>query len=931
MAKIYLFYCLSGFVSLGYQVVWFRIYADRFGSTNLTFVLVLCNFILGLGAGALASRRLTDRLATALRVGDRLRIYGIVELLVTTSIMLTVVTALIPADTWGSFPYELRDGIYRQVAGYQLSKLAIATVCVFVPCFFMGVTFPLLCHVHGERGRFPAALYAWNTLGACIGVLACQFYFLPRIGHDDTLRCMAALNLLIGLFFVATGGAAAPSTPDASPVRAGRSEHGAGVLITCAVLSGLIAGALEGDMFKRADFYLGHYPNGAAAMSCISLWAILAIFLGSCLVHALSWMRLVHIKLAAIAALLGYYVITRSSVQYWILERFDYHPQHLWHVLILVGFLVFPTFLLMSLLLPYVCNRLHSNHRHLGIAYGANTICFCLGVVAFTWLAPLVNVFYSMKLIFMVLAIGVALLLVMSEHHSLAWWKPAGALAALVVACAITPSQFDPGFYKPDAMPARYPVRALKSNGAHTTFVVTVSAPTGKQLYQAIWFDGHVMSGTNHRSHVYMRLMAHFPLLAQQHPRNALLICYGVGNTASAIASHDTIEHIDAVDLNDKVFETAPEFGYSSRNVHLDPRLRFIHDDGRNYLKVTDRVYDLVTSEPPPPMKAGTYRLYSKQYYEQVLARLSPQGMMTQWLPTYQMPPEAADLAVSTFVSVFPHTLMFSGWGDDFILVGSRSPIDLSNIERRYDQQPRAVADLRRLKIRRPLSLLARVVMDDTALRRTYGHLRVISDQHNDLVYMFDQPYRWTVVPYDPYAVLDYLRGFGLAMEVDLTGVLMHFGRLRYYAEQFPALSLISAPTRDGSAPALRDVDWPAVEALERRAIKLFQRNAKDEAITLVRRALELAEEQPDLLLRLAKLYIESDRPELAIEPAERFQQIEPDEELGYFVMGVALSKQQRWREALEQFDQTIQIRPGFDHARMLRDRMRVKIERTNQ
>ena len=79
MAKIYLLYCLSGFVSLGYQVVWFRIYADRFGSTNLTFVLVLCNFILGLGAGALASRRLTDRLATALHVGDRLRLYGIVE------------------------------------------------------------------------------------------------------------------------------------------------------------------------------------------------------------------------------------------------------------------------------------------------------------------------------------------------------------------------------------------------------------------------------------------------------------------------------------------------------------------------------------------------------------------------------------------------------------------------------------------------------------------------------------------------------------------------------------------------------------------------------------------------------------------------------------------------------------------------------------
>ena len=51
MTRVFLVYCLSGFVSLGYQVAWFRIYVDRFGSTNLTFALVLCNFIAGLGLG----------------------------------------------------------------------------------------------------------------------------------------------------------------------------------------------------------------------------------------------------------------------------------------------------------------------------------------------------------------------------------------------------------------------------------------------------------------------------------------------------------------------------------------------------------------------------------------------------------------------------------------------------------------------------------------------------------------------------------------------------------------------------------------------------------------------------------------------------------------------------------------------------------------
>ena len=42
--------------ALGYQVPWFRIFGDWFGSTNLTFALVVCNFIGGLGCGALLSQ-----------------------------------------------------------------------------------------------------------------------------------------------------------------------------------------------------------------------------------------------------------------------------------------------------------------------------------------------------------------------------------------------------------------------------------------------------------------------------------------------------------------------------------------------------------------------------------------------------------------------------------------------------------------------------------------------------------------------------------------------------------------------------------------------------------------------------------------------------------------------------------------------------------
>jgi len=53
----------SGLVSLGYQVLGFRLHADRLGSTNLAFTLALLAFIGGLGLGSLASRRLAAALA----------------------------------------------------------------------------------------------------------------------------------------------------------------------------------------------------------------------------------------------------------------------------------------------------------------------------------------------------------------------------------------------------------------------------------------------------------------------------------------------------------------------------------------------------------------------------------------------------------------------------------------------------------------------------------------------------------------------------------------------------------------------------------------------------------------------------------------------------------------------------------------------------
>ena len=616
--RVFVFYCLSGFVSLGYQVVWFRIYADRFGSTNLTFMVVLCSFIAGLGFGALASRSVSRHLERRFGLNHGLRCYGVVETLISLGVCLTLIAGLLPPGLWSMFPYTLTNGIYQPGLTYQAAKVAIATVCVFTPSFLMGVTFPLLCRVFEQHKRFPSALYAWNTLGACTGVVTCHFVLLPAVGHNQTLVVLVGLNVVIGGYFLMgrVGRVAArPGRPNQDELPRGNLDEGTTsvdvrMLVTLGALGGLLTGAVEGDLFKRMWFY---GASSGSAMVFISFWSILAIFLASATITRWPRIRLTHLKITLTLGLLVYAVSSRFAYQTrdLFLDRYRAglpgdHPTLLedvpvavlsdpYFAFVYVGLFTFPVIYLLSLLLPYACNTAQGDKRALDLTYGANTLAFCPGMVAFTWAAPRVSIFFSLKLIMVVLVAGVVLAWLLPgpgrfEPGRFGFRRFAIPALGLALGTSMTPAGFDRNLLNPKMSAYHYPVRALKSNGAHTTYVV--ARPGGDTLY----FDSHPMSGTNRASQVYMRLMAHVPLLAQAAPSSALLIGFGVGNTAAAIATHSSLRRIDVADLNQKVIETAPEFAATNSRVYEDARIRFFHDDGRSFLRVANERYDLIVT-----------------------------------------------------------------------------------------------------------------------------------------------------------------------------------------------------------------------------------------------------------------------------------------------------------------------------------------------
>ncbi|HVS10322.1 MAG TPA: tetratricopeptide repeat protein [Planctomycetota bacterium] len=940
MLRLYLLYALSGFLSLGYQVAWFRIFVDSFGSTNITFAFVIANFIGGLGAGSLASRRLVQRLAELVRVRDPLRLYGLLELGVGATVLATLLVPLLPADLWTGAAYVPAGDIHRPPLLWHLAQLAISTLVVFVPCFLMGITFPLLCEARRDQARFPAGLYAWNTFGACVGVLASEIVLLAMLGHTRMLVVLAAANLALGAFFwfapsawrglrTARAGPAAlaRSTTAAATRPATQPLYAASVLFLGATLSGFLTGAFEADVLRRLQFV---DCRTAAALSCISFWCILAIALASATVRALPRLALRHVQIAAVAAFLVYVAVWHFAYRLrdWVdaADRLRVQaalppmPQGLsvsyqffnlgygvWPVLWFTGLFVLPPFYLLSLFLPHLCNAAHAERRHLGLVYGVNTLAFCAGLLAFTTVAPRVNVFYAMRLFLGLFALAVLVLVALRPRDRHVGRK-AGLAALLLLALAwMTPRGFAPGYFAPGDPAAALPVRAMKSNGAHTTYVV--ADPAGDVLY----FDSHPMSGCNAPAQQYMRLMAHFPLLAHERPAAALLIGFGVGNTASAILLHETIERLDVVDLNHQVFATASEFAPVNRNAHADPRVRLVHDDGRRFLRLTPHAYDLITSEPPPPMLPGVSRLYSVEYYRDARACLTPGGLITQWLPIDQMPLPAMRAALAAFVQVFPDSLLFVGQSTNYILMGSNRPLQLATVESRWLESPQVREDLAPFGVRGVVPLLARITKIGPGMVREFAKDVAIRDPHNDLSRMFHDPAAPPVLTYDPTAVLAHLTPPGarpLACRDELASTVLHLGRLVSMVPDFPESALMSVRHTGGTQVALAHIDWHTVARRIEASERALAAGDTRVALEHLQQVLEMAPEYPAIALQTAALLSRTQQWEAALVVWRRLQAMDPSDPVAACGAAVAHFRLGRRDEALAMLEVQAQRHP---------------------
>jgi hypothetical protein len=157
------------------------------------------------------------------------------------------------------------------------------------------------------------------------------------------------------------------------------------------------------------------------------------------------------------------------------------------------------------------------------------------------------------------------------------------------------------------------------------------------------------------------------------------------------------------VDTSRHVLSHARHFAATNGDILRNSKVAVHVNDGRHHLRLQrPGTHDLITLEPPPIAFAGVASLYSREFYELARSRLKPGGYMTQWLPAYQLPGDAALAMIRAFVEVFPTSVLLSGSFTELILVGVNGPrleIDPARLRLRLDAEPAVLADLRRVHL----------------------------------------------------------------------------------------------------------------------------------------------------------------------------------------------------------------------------------------
>lgn len=414
------------------------------------------------------------------------------------------------------------------------------------------------------------------------------------------------------------------------------------------------------------------------------------------------------------------------------------------------------------------------------------------------------------------------------------------------------------------------PLRLLSMEEGRAATVAVASHWEQRQLT----INGKVDASSGDPTQV---LLGQLPMILADSARRVLVIGYGSGITTHSVLTH-AVGRVETVELEPAVVRAGRFFADLNGQDDHDPRSVIHFEDGRTHLAYTRTIYDVIVSEPSNPWIAGINNLFTAEFYRLVKRRLAPGGLFCQWLHGYDMSRETLASLLGTLGEVFPGAEVYKQ-NLDFLVVWKEAGAfpTRARLERAFGDA-KVRADLARVGFVAPADLLALYLGPIEAV--AWRDWRPNTDD-NGLV-EFRAPLdllrrgsaqAWNTPPLASLRLERYDPAMPLARTLaKLAGGVSRRRELERMRELSPALAAAGA-VREAEALQAEVVRIAAGRRAAPRAnLLMIQSDAAFEVRdyarceALLREALALEPDDPDLLFRHGHALVQLGQPE----PAER-------------------------------------------------------------
>ena len=645
----------SGFVGLGYQIVWTKQLGAAIGLETPAILAIVTAFMGGFSIGAFTLDRLIRRSNSPLQW-----LAGL-ELLI---------------GSWGIISFflvphlpRILDTISDSPLGGSNSAAPLFIMCLalFLPSTVaMGATLPAMEKAWKrlfDSNSSVGLVYGMNTMGAAIGVVTVTFLIIPSIGLYKTLAAICCVSLGIGIAILLT-----LSRTKLSPASIQTTIARQRIIIPNYLRLGILGLLGMSYQLLCVRVLSQSLENTVFTYASILSIYLIGISIGGFLFHRFESfslrpsIRSIIPILASGLVLLSLQVMPNIPSLYtslWDWANMNPAKMLLSETFIASIVLLLPTIgsgFLFTLLIRNSVDKAST----IGIPLGYNLLGATIAPFLF-WSS--ISTLGTRTLI---ITVGLGFL---SLTHPRSWLRTSPAIAVIVALAFLAPSRS-----------ALLGVSEEKSKGRLTLEGASgvVSIVTQASGHKRLEVNNRFMMGGSEAA-ISERRQAHLPLLIHPAPRQALFLGVGTGITLGATAAYPELR-VDGVELLPEILENLSQFSDWNRfpypaNIHLHRM------DARRFVKQTKRHYDVIVADVFHPARDGAGLLYTQEHFEHVKSLLTNTGLFCQWLPLHQFDQIGLSSLKRTFENVFPHSsfwLLNANHSVPVIaFVGSTNPIQI--------------------------------------------------------------------------------------------------------------------------------------------------------------------------------------------------------------------------------------------------------------